>query len=92
LAVRADDVTTDGGAKMATEGMLDPGAKTLAPSAACACVNLWSAYRRKRSPSTGTEYSDAFSFEFARSSSAASHSLFSISLMFRAIESAHSSA
>jgi len=32
-----------------------------------AVANLWSAYARKIKPKTGTEYSDAFSLEFARS-------------------------
>jgi hypothetical protein len=37
---------------------------------------------RKISPRTGSAYSEDFSFEFALSSSAPSHSLFSISLLF----------
>src|SRR3954471_5821915 len=39
----------------------------------------WSAYRRKIRPRTGTEYSDDFSFELARSSSADAQRRFSIS-------------
>lgn len=50
-----------------------------------AFVNLWSAKRRKIRPSTGTEYSDDFSFEFARSSSAAPQRRFSSSVVLAGI-------
>src|SRR6266446_10565306 len=48
-------------------------------------ANLWSAYRRKINPRTGTEYSEDFSLEFARSSSAAPHRRFSSSVVFAGI-------
>ena len=51
-------------------------------SFAFAFVNLWSAWRRKISPSTGTLYSEDFSLEFARSSSAAPHRRFSSSVAY----------
>src|ERR1039457_808302 len=50
-------------------------------SFALAFANLWSAYRRKMRPRTGTEYSDDFSFELARSSSAAPQRRFSSSVV-----------
>src|SRR5437899_607907 len=57
----------------------------LAVSLALACANLWSAYLRKMRPRTGTEYSDDFSFELARSSSAAPHRRLSSSVVFAGI-------